>query len=181
MACLPTTPITNNVLTDTVASNTDGWINITAVSTSALSQYFPVQSTPTVLSFNGVFQTTFQHGRVLQLQIEETASSSANVKKTALQVYLYTGAAPATPTAGAVYNGSPTNLVGIVEIAAGDYKRVGDTVWLATVKPEIWIRTGSTASSVNIYAVVLANEAKTYASGAALRARLFTEQSTALA
>lgn len=181
MSCLPTTPTTNNVLTDTVASNTDGWLNITSVSTSALTQYYPVQSTPTVLTFNGVFQTTFQHGRVLQLQIEETASSSANVKKTALQVYLYTGAAPTTPTAGAVYNGSPTNLIGVVEIAAADYKRVSDTVWIANVKPELWVRTGSTASSVNVYAVVLANEAKTYASGAALRARLFTEQSTALA
>ena len=79
MSCLPTTPTTNNVLTDTVSSNTDGWLNITSVSTSALTQYYPVQSTPTVLTFNGVFQTTFQHGRVLQLQIEETASSSANV------------------------------------------------------------------------------------------------------
>lgn len=180
MSCLPTTPTTNNVLTDIVASNTDGWLNINAVSTSALTQYFPVQSTPAVLTFNGVFQTTFQHGRVLQLQIEETASSSANIRKTALQVYLYTGSAPATPTAAAVYNGSATNLIGIVEIAAGDYKRLSDTVWIATVKPELWIRTGSTASSVNVYAVVLANEAKTYASGASLRARIFTEQSTAL-
>lgn len=181
MSCLPTTPTTNNVLTDIVASNTDGWLTIPAVSTSALLQYYSVQSTPTVLTFNGVFQTTFQHGRILQLQIEETASSSANIKKTALQVYLYTGSAPAAPTAAAVYNGSPTNLIGIVEIVAGDYKRVSDTVHVANVKPEIWVRTGSTASSVNVYAVVLANEGKTYAASAALRARLFTEQSTALA
>jgi hypothetical protein len=117
----------------------------------------------------------------VQLQIEETASSAANIRKTALQVYLYTGAAPATPTAGAVYNGSPTNLLAIVEIAAGDYKRLSDTVWLATVAPNIYVRTGSTASSTNVYAVVLANEGKTYAASASLRARLFTEQSTALA
>jgi hypothetical protein len=181
MSCLPTTPTTNNVLTDTVASNSDGWLNITDVSTSALTQYYPVQSTPTVLTFNGVFQTTFQHGRVVQLQIEETASSSANIKKTALQVYLYTGGAPTTPTNATVYNGSPSNLLAIVEIAAGDYKRLSDTVWIATVKPEIYVRTGSTAASTNVYAVVLANEGKTYAASAALRARIFTEQSTALA
>jgi hypothetical protein len=115
------------------------------------------------------------------VQIEESATSAANIRKTALQVYLYTGAAPTTPTAGAVYNGSPSNLLAIVEIAAGDYKRLSDTVWLATVKPEIYVRTGSTASSTNVYAVVLANEGKTYAASAALRARIFTEQSTALA
>jgi hypothetical protein len=181
MSCLPTTPTTNNVLTDIVASNTDGWLNVPSVSTSALSAYFPVQSAPSVLTFNGVFQTSYQHGRVVQLQIEETATSSANIRKTALQVYLYTGAAPTTPTAGAVYNGSPSNLLAIVEIAAGDYKRLSDTVWLATVAPNIYVRTGSTASSSNVYAVVLANEGKTYAASAALRARLFTEQSTALA
>lgn len=181
MSCLPTTPTTNNVLTDIVTSNTDGWVNVGTMSTSALTQYYPVQATPAVLTYNGVFQTTFQHGRVLQFQIEETASSSGNIKKTALQIYLYTNSAPATPTGGAVYNGSPTGLIGIVEVATSDYKRLSDTVWVATVKPDIWIRTGSTASSINVYAVVLANEAKTYAASTTLRARLFTEQSTALA
>lgn len=180
MSCLPTTPIAFNHLSDTASANTDGWVSVPTISTSALLQYYPIQSTPSVITFSGVFQTTYQHGKVLQLQFEETASSSANIKKTALQVYLYSGASPTVPTAGAVYNGATTSLLGIVEIATGDYKRLSDTVWIATVTPTLFVRTSSSNLSTNVYAVVLANEAKTYAASASARMRLMTEANTAL-
>ena len=171
MACIPSTPTTNVYLSDTTAL----YKSLGAISTSALSQYYPLELTPTVLTFSGMAQSTYQHLRIAQVQIRETASSSANIKKTALQVLLFTNAAPSAPTAGAVYNPAVTDMLGIVEIATADYKRWSDTVWLATVNTNILVRTGTLATATNIYAVVLANETKTYAASASVEVALITE------
>lgn len=179
MSCIPSTPVVSNVLTDPTSDY--GWQGLgTGIVTSALSQYYPLAAAVAVLYAQA--QTTRQHGIIRQLEFEETASSSANIKKTPLQVLLYTGTAPTTPTAGAVYNGSAVNLLGIVEITAADYKRLSDTVWVATVSPDIYYRTSAGSGAADVYAVVLSNSATTvtYAASSTARLRLFTEQATAL-
>lgn len=179
MSCIPSTPVVDNILTDPTTDY--GFQSLgTGIVTSALSQYYPLAESVVVLYSQA--QTTRQHGILRQLQFEETASSSANVKKAPLQVLIYTGTAPTTPTAGAVYNGSTTNLLAVVEIAAADYKRVSDTVWIATVKPDLYYRTTGASGAANIYAVVLSNSGTTvtYAASATARLRAFTEQATAL-
>jgi hypothetical protein len=179
MSCIPSTPIVDNLLSD---STTDyGWQALgTGLITTALSQYYPLLAG--VVAFANAAQTSRQHIITEQLEFEETASSSANIKKTPLLVLLYSGAAPTTPTSGAVYNGSTVNLVGVVEIATGDYKRVSDTVWVARVKPEIHWRTTNGVLASTLNAVVLSNSASavTYAASAAGRLRVTNRMGTAL-
>ena len=171
MACIPSTPTTNVYLSDTSAL----YKSLGTISTSALSQYYPLETSPSVLTFSQVAKSTYQHLRIAQVQIRETASSSANIKKTALQVLLFTDAAPSAPSAGNVYNPSTTNMLGVVEIATADYKRWSDTVWVASVNTNLFVRTGTLATATNIYAVVLANETKTYAASAIVEVSLITE------
>jgi hypothetical protein len=179
MSCLPNTPVAANVLSAT--NSTDhGWQSVGTVITTALSQYYPVAAA--VVTLSGVAQTTQQHAIIRQLEFEETASSSANIKKCPLIVLLYNSTAPTTPTSGAVYNGSTTNLLGVFTIADSDYRRVSDTVWIAGIKPDKYVRTGTLSTSSTFFAVVLSNSATsvTYAADAAARLRLFTEALTAL-
>lgn len=179
MSCIQSTPTVSNVLTDPTTDYGFEAVG-TSIVTSALSQYYPLAAAVVVLY--GQAQTSRQHGIIRQLEFEETASSSANIKKTPLQVLIYSGTAPTTPTTGAVYNGSSTDLVCIVEVAASDYKRLSDTVWVATVKPNQYYRTTSGSGAANMYAVVLSNSSTsvTYAASSTARLRLFTEQVTAL-
>jgi hypothetical protein len=179
MSCLPNTPVAANVLSAT--NSTDhGWQSVGTVITTALSQYYPVAAA--VVTLSGVAQTTQQHAIIRQIEFEETASSSANIKKCPLIVLLYNSTAPTTPTSGAVYNGSTTNLLGVFTIADSDYRRVSDTVWIAGIKPDKYVRTGTLSTSSTFFAVVLSNSATsvTYAADAAARLRLFTEALTAL-
>lgn len=179
MSCLPNTPIATNVLTYD-ESNDHGWYSLGALITTALSQYYPL--TTTVASLSGLAQTTQQHCIVKQIEFEETASSSANIKKCPLTVLLYNTTAPTTPTSGAVYNGSTTNLLGVFTISDTDYKRVSDTVWIASINPDKYVRTGTQSSSSTFYAVVLSNSATsvTFNSSSSGRVRVFTEAATAL-
>lgn len=179
MSCLPNTPIATNVLTYD-ESNDHGWYSLGALITTALSQYYPL--TTTVASLSGLAQTTQQHCIVKQIEFEETASSSANIKKCPLTVLLYNTTAPTTPTSGAVYNGSTTNFLGAFTVADTDYHRVSDTVWTAVIKPDRYVRTGTQSASSTFYAVVLSNSGTsvTYASSASARLRIFTEACTAL-
>lgn len=178
MSCLPQTPVADYI---TTTPNNDGWVGFSSIATSptALSQYFGVAAE--VLTFSAMAQTTNQHLKLLQVEVEETASSSANIKKAGLRVYLYTDAAPTTPATNAVYNGSTTDLMcSPVLIATADYVRVSDTVWTATVQPNRIIRTGTTSTATNIYVVVLADTSVTYAASAALRVKLTVANHTAV-
>lgn len=176
MSCLPQTP-TAIQITTTPAN--DGWVGFSSVATTALSQYFGIAAE--VLTFPAVAQTTNQHLELLQVEIEETATSSANIKKAALRVYLYTDAAPTTPATNAVYNGSTTDLMTApIGIATGDYARVSDTVWVATVNPNRILRTGTSSTPSNIYVVVLADAGVTFAASAAIRVKLTLAQHTAI-
>lgn len=180
MSCIPSTPVIAPILT--TPNDSYGWEALgTGIITTALSQYYPLLAG--VVPFASVAQTTKQHVILRQLEFEETAATANDIKKCPLVVLLYSGAAPASPTSGQVYNASTTDLVGVVHIAQADYKRVSDTVWLATVTPDLYIRTSTTsalASTLNC--VVLSNSASsvTYAANAAGRLRIFTEQATAL-
>lgn len=180
MSCLPNTPIASNFLSAT--NSTDlGWIDLTSISTSALSQYYPIS--PTVITFEGTANTTNQHMVLRQVEIEETATSSANIKKCPLHVYLFTNSSPGSPTAGAVYNGSTTNLIAVVPIAQADYVRVSDTVWVARVNPNRYYRTTNTGSTAGfLYGVVISDSATsvTFAASAGIRVKVITEVGTAL-
>lgn len=179
MSCLPNTPVASNILTAT--NSTDhGWQSVGTVITTALSQYYPVSAS--VVTLSGLAQTTEQHMIIRQIEFEETASSSANIKKCPLVVLLYNTSAPTTPTSGAVYNGATTNLLGVFTIADSDYKRLSDTVWIATINPNKYVRTGTTSTSSSFYAVILSNSGTsvTFAASAAARIRVFSEAGTAL-
>ena len=176
MSCLPQTPIASQI---TTTPANDGWVGFSSVSTAALLQYYGIAAE--VLTFPAMAQTTNQHLSLLQVEIEETATSSANIKKAGLRVYLYTDAAPTAPATNAVYNGSTTDLMaGPIAIATGDYVRVSDTVWTATVQPNRIIRTGTTSTATNIYVVVLADASVTYAASAAIRVKLTVANHTAI-
>ena len=179
MSCLPQTPTGND---DRSTPENGGWVSITAVAVSptALSKHYGIAAE--TLRFLSVADGTNQHVEILQIEIEETASSSANIKKNPLVIYLYddAGAAPTSPSVSAVYNGSTTNLLATYEIVAADYYRVSDTVWRARVTPTLHVRTGTTATSGNMYMVILTDAAVTYAAATAIRARITTRLNSAL-
>lgn len=179
MSCLPNTPVVTNVITATNSTD-QGWISLGTIISDALSQYFPLSTS--VLTFSGTAQTSNQHMILRQLEFEETATSSVNIKKTPLMVLLYNNASPTAPVSGAVYNGSTTNLVGAYQIAEADYVRVSDTVWSAVVNPNKYFRVGTSALASTLYAVILSNKATsvTYAANSTGRVRIFTEACTAL-
>lgn len=176
MSCLPNTPISSNI---TTAPSANGWVAFDSVTTAALLQYYGVAAQ--VLTFSSVASTTNQHLVLRQLEIEETASSSANIKKSKLIVYLYTDSAPTAPATNAVYNASTTNLMcAPIAVDTADYARVSDTVWTATENVNRYVRTGTSATATNIYVVVIADQSVTYAASAGLRVKLTLENHTAL-
>jgi len=178
MACLPNTPITPNVLTDPIA---DGFQPLsTGLLTTALSRYYPLIAA--IVPMQSIMNAQLQHGIIRQLDFLETVPTITDVKKTPLLVYVYGQPAPTTPTAGAVYNGPTTGLMGIIRIADTDYRRVSDTAWIASVQPNLHIRTtsGASASVVNLVIVSDSATTVTYASGSAGYIRPFIEQGTAL-
>jgi hypothetical protein len=176
MSCLPNTPISSNI---TTAPSANGWVAFDSVTTAALLQYYGVAAQ--VLTFSSVASTTNQHLVLRQLEIEETASSSANIKKSKLLVYLYTDSAPTAPATNAVYNASTTNLMcAPIAVDTADYARVSDTVWTATENVNRYVRTGTSATATNIYVVVIADQSVTYAASAGLRVKLTLENHTAL-
>lgn len=178
MACLPNTPIAPNILSDPA---TDGFQSLgTGLITSALSRYYPLLAA--VVPMQSVMNTTLQHGVLRQLDFLETAPTSGDVKKTPLIVYVYGQPAPTSPAANAVYNGSSAGLMGIIKIADTDYKRVSDTLWLASVQPNLHLRTTSGSASQIVNLVIVSDSATsvTYASGALGSVRVFIEQGTTL-
>ena len=174
MSCLPQTPTGND---DRSTPANGGWVSITAVSTAALTKHFGIAAE--TLRFLSVADGTNQHVEILQIEIEETAST---IKKNPLVIYLYddAGAAPTSPSVSAAYNGSTTNLLATYEIVAADYYRVSDTVWRARVTPTLHVRTGTTATSGNMYMVILTDATVQYAASTAIRARITTRLNSAL-
>lgn len=170
--CLPSTPISRFVLT---ASGT-----LASVETSALSQYFPVKGA--VITLAGCVQGTQQVCEILQVRVTEKASTG-NAKKKGLIVYFFTDAAPSNPTTGAVWDAPTTNYVGEVHIATADYKRRrsgADELWTATIVPQrdtdagaLFFKSGTSADAANLYAVVVADEAVTYAASTDITVEVF--------
>lgn len=180
MSCIPATPIVTSILSQ---PSSQGWASLgTGLITTALSRYFPLLAG--VVPYYAVFETTNQHGIIRQVQFEEKAATSGDIKKTPLLIVIYEGqSTPTTPTSGAVYNPSTVGLIGVVSIAEADYVRTSDTVWTATARPNLYVRSGATsASDQNVNLVVLSDKATsvTYATGAEGRIRLHVEQGTSL-
>ena len=178
MACLPNTPIAANLMSP--SNGTDyGWIDLASPSIAALSQYYPLSSTP--LQFDNLANANNQHVIIRQFEVEETAATANDIQKMPLLLYLYNNSTPTAPTLGAVYNASTFNLVGVISIGTANYQRVSDTVWRATVNPDYYLRT-STANAPNIFfAVPVCNvpAGDQYSSGVALRFKAITEGGTA--
>ena len=177
MSCLPNTPIAPNILSDPIA---DGFQPLgSGLLTSALSRYYPLIAA--LVPMQNVMNTSLQHGIIRQVDFLESAPTSGDVKKTPLLIYCYGQPAPTTPTSGAVYNGASSGFMGIIRIADTDYRRVSDTLWIASVQPNLHIRTTSGASSqiINLVIVSDSTTSVTYAAGAAGSVRLFVEQGTA--
>lgn len=140
-----------------------------AVSTSALLQYYPLKNS--VVTLSNVAQGENQPVEIVQVRVRETATAG-NDKKKGMILYFYTDAAPTTPTLAAVYDAPTTNLVAVCSIASADYKRVrsgADEVWDAIVIPSrdadactSFFVTGTTATATNLYCVAVADEAVTY-------------------
>lgn len=169
MSCNPQTPIGDRIYDS-------DWVAFASIdTTNALGTGEPVKDE--VLTLTSVMDGTEQAGYIQQIQVRETASSSANIKKPDLIVLLYTDSAPTTPTLNTVYNGSTTNLIGTFTVAEADYKRVSDTVWQATITPAYAFRTGTAATASNLYAVVLSNESTpvTFAASAGIALRVWTK------
>ena len=178
MACLPNTPVAPNILSDPA---TDGFQSLgTGLITSALSRYYPLLAA--VVPMQSVMNTTLQHGVIRQLDFVESVPTSGDVKKCPLIILLYGQPAPTSPAANAVYNGSTTGLMGVIRIADTDYKRVSDTKWIASVQPNLHLRTTSGSSSQIINLVILSDSTTsvTYAAGSEGLIRLFVEQGTSL-
>lgn len=175
MSCTPANVVHDHILSDPDA---EGWVTFSAPSTSALLTYYAIA--PEVVTFQNVATKPNQHLEILQIEFEETAATSGDLKKADLIVALYSGSAPSTPSSSAVNNLSATNLLGTYQIEDTDYKYEAATRWKATVRPNKFIRTGTSANSSSIYAVVLANQSVTYIAGLAFRMRLMTRVATAL-
>lgn len=117
-----------------------------------------------------------------QIEIEETASSSANIKTAPLKLLLFDDQSPAAPTLGAVYNPTNSYVAGIYDIPAANYSRFSDTVWKAVINPNHLFRTATSSNVANFVGVLLSNDpnALTYAAGVGLRVRIFTEMASAI-
>lgn len=84
-----------------------------------------------VMQFAGVTEGMLQHAIIRQLVLRETASASGNIKKNDIRIVLYGHSGTTVPTEGAVYDPSPTNRIGVIDVVQGDYKRVSSTEWEA--------------------------------------------------
>ena len=102
MSCLPNTPIAHDV-------RDDGWQSFSSILTTTAAQWKPISTE--VLTFEGVIEAESQSAIVRQVQYEETAGASGDIKKQDLMLYIYNAASPTAPSAGTVYNPSTTNLV----------------------------------------------------------------------
>lgn len=171
MSCLPQTPIAKRYLNS-------GWTSFVTPmdTTNALGVGEPTHAE--VLVVPGVSTTTNEPGRIVQIQIEETAGAAADIKKADLLVLLWTRAssAPTTPTLNTVYNPSTTNYIGAFKVAEADYVRWSDTVYQATIKPDHVFVSGTDAVASDFHCVIVSNESTvTFAASAALRVRIVTE------
>lgn len=168
--CLP--------LTSVGAYIADSEVAFASISTTSLDQYDPVQAE--VVTLANSCQGKEQPFVIREFRVRETATSSGNLRKKALLVYLYTTTAPTTPVDGAVYNASVTNLLGVLSIAAADYVRISDTVWEARIQPNLHVKSGTTAGSTSMFAVVVSNEATPFSYAASAGITLLTRNEMAV-
>ena len=177
MSCLPNTPTAANILSDPSAL---GWSDVGAsLLTTSLTRYYPIVGAFVTVR---AMTTTNQHAIIRQVDFEETAATSGDIKKHPLIVYVLGAGAGTSPVGGAVYEPDTTYLLGQFAITAADYVRTTNTKWTATIKPNLYIRQTTAASAQNLLLAIVSDSASSvsYATGAAGRVRLFVEQATAL-
>lgn len=177
MSCLPNTPTAANILSDPAAL---GWSDVGAsLLTTSLARYYPIVGAFVTVR---AMTTTNQHAIIRQVDFEETAATSGDIKKHPLLVYVLGAGAGTSPAGGAVYEPDMTYLLGQFAITAADYVRTTNTKWTASIKPNLYIRQTTAASAQNLLLAIVSDSASSvsYATGAAGRVRLFVEQATAL-
>lgn len=177
MSCLPNTPTAANILSDPAAL---GWSDVGAsLLTTSLTRYYPIVGAFVTVR---AMTTTNQHAIIRQVDFEETAATSGDIKKHPLLVYVLGAGAGTSPAGGAVYEPDMTYLLGQFAITAADYVRTTNTKWTASIKPNLYVRQTTAASAQNLLLAIVSDSASSvsYATGAAGRVRLFVEQATAL-
>lgn len=180
MSCLPLTPVGDRIIqTERVDFSTgiDFTNNYSTI-------YRPV--TTTVGEFAGAFSATERLSEIVQVEAEETNVLDASTRKYPLRILLYTQLPPTTPTAGTDYAPSLTNYLGMVRIATGDWRLIGDGKWravltqvqLAENDSTVFLKSGndSTVYGTSLFGVVVydaAGGANKYIAGATLKLRLW--------
>ena len=83
MSCLPNTPIAANILSDPAAL---GWSDVgSSLLTTSLTRYYPIVGAFVTVR---AMTTTNQHAIIRQVDFEETAATSGDIKKHPLLVYV---------------------------------------------------------------------------------------------
>lgn len=174
MSCSPALATADHILT---TPDNAGWVTLTGVVTTALVADYGLSTA--VLSFPSIATAPNQHIVLEQVEIEETAATSGDIKKADLKLLFYTQT-PSSPSTSAVYNGSTTNYMGQVTVDDTEYKRLADTIWHAVKSTDVHMRTGTGSTASTIYVVVLAAQSVTYVSGVAIRVKVTFKVNTNL-
>jgi hypothetical protein len=69
---------------------------------------------------------------------------------------------PTAPTVSAVYDSAVGDLIGILNIDGADANYVSQTVDEYRYKPDFYFETDTTTTAVNVYAVILSDEASAF-------------------
>lgn len=174
----PKLPVGNDIRFHRTDAVNDGWLELPAVATTALSQYYGVSAV--VLEFEGFFNAERDAVKLTQVEIKEQVTSAANLKKADLQILIF-NADQTPPLTSAVYNsGDDTEHCHTVNIAEADYRRINELNWVALAQPNVLVTNGAQATS-SLFVVVLSNETGTLTpvTGAKYFVRLMGEQHVA--
>lgn len=174
MSCSPALATADHILT---TPDSGGWVTLTGVVTSALLANYGLSTA--VLSFPSIATQPNQHLVLEQVEIEETAATSGDIKKADIKLLFYTST-PSSPSTSAAYNGSTTGYMGQVTVDDTEYARLADTIWHATKNCDVHMRTGTGSTPSTIYVVVLAAQSVTYVSGVAVRVKVTFKVNTNL-
>lgn len=166
MSCIPNIPIAADI-------RDSGWLVFPSVDLTTLAQWEPVDAA--ILTAVGMVEERRQAFEIVQVQVRETASSAANLKKNSINILFFTDTAPPPPVEGVVYNPSVSNSLGVAVLTPVNYVRFNDTAWVATVNPSLQCVSGvlSTASNIYIAAVFADGAPLQYVAGATLEVRIF--------
>jgi hypothetical protein len=161
MSCIDLVP-TGYQLTDC-----GGYLDYNPVTTALLQDYALKND---VITFKNFWAQNGGWSEALHLEIEETATSSGNLKQAALRLLLFDASITA-PSTSAANDPALTNHVATILIPASAYARVTARKAVATVAIGKFFRSLQNPG-VDLVGMLLADQSVTYASSGTIRARL---------